>query len=86
MASPQIINQFLHTLKHGAHEDMKEVLWSNLGGDLVLVKVGEVLEFGEDIFCSGKGLRLTPLPLLSFLPSCVCVKERIKNKRAGSNT
>lgn len=43
------------------------VIWSDLGGDLVLVKVGEVLEFGEDIFCSGEGLRLTPFPLLSFL-------------------
>lgn len=45
------------------------VFCSNLRGDLVLVKVGEVLEFGEDILCSGKGFRLTPLPLLSFLSS-----------------
>lgn len=43
----------------------------------MLVKVGEVLEFGEDILCSGKGFRLTPLPLLSFLPSCTWeIKER----------
>lgn len=46
----------------------------------MLVKVGEVLEFGEDILCSGKGFRLTPLPLLSFLPSCMCGKERRESK------
>lgn len=65
---------------------LSEVSWSDLGGDLVLVKVGEVLEFGEDIFCSGKGLRLTPLPLLSFLTSCVCGKERRINIREGAAT
>ena len=42
---------------------------TDLRGDLVLIKVGEVLEFGENIFGSGKGLRLTPLPLLSLLSS-----------------
>lgn len=53
---------------------------SNLGGDLVLVEVGEVLEFGEDILCSGKGLWLTPLPFLSFLSSCVCRGEKTEEK------
>lgn len=42
-----------------------------LGGDLMLVKVGEVLEFGEDVFCSRKGLWLTLFPFLSFLTSCM---------------
>ena len=60
---------FQHALKYHL------AFCSNLGGDLVLVKVGEVLEFGEDILCSGKGLRLTPLPLLSFLPSYTCGTE-----------
>lgn len=41
-----------------------------LGGDLMLVKVGEVLEFGKDIFCSRKGLWLTLFPFLSLLASC----------------
>lgn len=61
-------------------------VWSNLGGDLVLVEVGEVLEFGEDILSSGKGLRFTPLPLLSFLPSCVCGKERGEKIRERAAT
>jgi len=42
---------------------------TDLRGDLVLIKVGEVLEFGENIFGSGEGLRLAPLPLLSLLSS-----------------
>lgn len=42
---------------------------SNLRGDLVLIKMGEVLEFGEDVLCCGEGLGLTPLPLLSFISS-----------------
>lgn len=41
-----------------------------LGGDLMLVKVGEVLEFGKDIFSSGKGLWFTLFPFLSFLAPC----------------
>lgn len=49
----------------------EEMLCAHLGGDLVLVKVGEVLELREDVLCCGKGLRLSPLPLLSLLPSCV---------------
>ena len=52
-----------------------EAVCSHLRGDLVLVEVGEVLEFGEDILCSWKCLWLTPLPLLSFLSSCVCGTE-----------
>ena len=42
---------------------------TDLRGDLVLIKVGQVLEFGENVFGSGKGLWLAPLPLLSLLPS-----------------
>lgn len=92
MAAPQILNRFLHTQKHQTHEDMRECAsWSDLGGDLVLVKVGEVLEFGEDIFCGGKGFRLAALPLLSFLSSCARGKERGERKkkskiRAGAAT
>lgn len=41
-----------------------------LGGDLMLVKVGEVLEFGEDIFSSRKGLWFALFPLLTFLAPC----------------
>lgn len=41
-----------------------------LGGDLMLVKVGEVLEFGEDIFSSWKGLWFTLFPFLTFLAPC----------------
>lgn len=41
-----------------------------LGGDLMLVKVGEVLEFGENIFSSWKGLRFTLFPFLTFLAPC----------------
>lgn len=41
-----------------------------LGGDLMLVKVGEVLEFGEDIFSSWKGLWFTLFPFLTFLTPC----------------
>lgn len=47
----------------------------------MLVEVGEVLEFGEDIFCGGEGFWLTPLPLLSFLPSC----ERGKQEKEGQS-
>lgn len=48
-----------------------EMLCADLGGDLVLVKVGEVLKLGEDVLCSGEGLWLTPFPLLSLLASCM---------------
>lgn len=47
----------------------EEMSSADLGGDLVLVKVGEVLKLGEDVLCGGEGLRLTPFPLLSLLPS-----------------
>lgn len=47
-----------------------EMLSADLGGDLVLVKVGEVLKLGEDVLCGGEGLRLAPFPLLSLLASC----------------
>lgn len=50
---------------------VEETLSADLGGDLVLVEVGEVLKLGEDVLCRGEGLWLTPLPLLSFLPSCM---------------
>lgn len=46
--------------------------WSYLGGDLMLVEVGEVLEFGEDVFRGRKGLRLALFPFLPFLASCTC--------------
>lgn len=46
------------------------MLSADLGGDLVLVKVGEVLKLGEDVLCGGEGLRLAPFPLLSLLASC----------------
>lgn len=36
----------------------------------MLVKVGEVLEFGEDILSSWKGLWFTLLPFLTFLAPC----------------
>lgn len=51
----------------------------------MLVKVGEVLEFGKYIFSSRKCFRLTPLPLLSFLPTCTHseIKGQDELKEAG---
>lgn len=49
----------------------KEILSADLGGHLMLVKVGEVLKLGEYVLCGGEGLWLIPFPLLSLLASCI---------------